>query len=52
MKAHPEAFAVDPRVTFRQVYLDPAKAGTALDADAKGLASRSTRPGRRPGDAG
>ena len=45
MKAHPEAFAVDPRVTFRQVYLDPAKRGTALDADAKGLASRLNSPG-------
>lgn len=45
LNAHPEAFAVDPRVTFRQVYLDPAKRGTALDADAKGLASRLNSPG-------
>jgi hypothetical protein len=44
MKAHPEAFAVDPRVTFRQVFLDPAKRGAALDADAKALASRLNGP--------
>lgn len=45
MKAHPEAFAVDPRVTFRQLFLDPAKRGAAVDADAKALVSRLNTPG-------
>ncbi len=45
MKAHPQAFAVDPRVTFQQVFLDPAKRGAAVDADAKALVARLNAPG-------
>jgi hypothetical protein len=45
MSAHPAMFAVEPRITFRQVYLDPAKRGAGLEADATGLASRLNAPG-------
>jgi hypothetical protein len=37
LKAHPEAFRAPPRVTFVQVYLDPARRKGALDADAARL---------------
>jgi hypothetical protein len=33
LQAHPEAFAVEPRVTFRQVYLDPRRRGAHLARD-------------------
>jgi hypothetical protein len=33
LQAHPEAFAVEPRVTFRQVYLDPLRRGAHLARD-------------------
>jgi hypothetical protein len=33
LQAHPEAFAVEPRVTFRQVYLDPLRRGAHLAGD-------------------
>jgi len=48
MKAHPDVFAVDPRVSFRQVSLDPRKRGDALPADAKRLAEHLNAPGRAP----
>ncbi|MDH4180790.1 MAG: peptidylprolyl isomerase [Betaproteobacteria bacterium] len=34
---HADAFRIPPRVTFRQVFLDPRKRGGALDADARRL---------------
>lgn len=34
LKAHPESFRVEPRFTFRQVYLNPAKHGDTLARDA------------------
>ena len=37
LAAHADAFRTDPRVTFEQVYLDPAKRPATLDADAKRL---------------
>jgi PPIC-type PPIASE domain len=33
LQAHPEAFAVEPRFTFRQVYLDPLQRGEHLARD-------------------
>jgi hypothetical protein len=37
LKANADAFRVEPRVTFSQIYLDPRKRSSALDADAKRL---------------
>jgi hypothetical protein len=37
MKANADAFRVEPRVTFSQIYLDPRKRSSTLDADAKRL---------------
>ena len=34
LQTHPESFRVEPRFTFRQVYLDPAKHGQHLARDA------------------
>ncbi|MCA9285305.1 MAG: peptidyl-prolyl cis-trans isomerase [Phycisphaerales bacterium] len=34
LAAHPEAFRVDPRLSFRQVYLDPARHRDSLEQDA------------------
>lgn len=42
MKSRADAFTVDARVTFEQVFLDPARRGAALDADAKRIAERLT----------
>jgi hypothetical protein len=33
LQAHPEAFAIEPCVTFRQVYLDPLRRGAHLARD-------------------
>ncbi|GIK85708.1 MAG: hypothetical protein BroJett026_11890 [Betaproteobacteria bacterium] len=38
LEAHAEAFQVEPRATFRQVFLDPRKRGDALATDARRLA--------------
>ena len=37
LKANADAFRVEPRATFLQVYLDPRKRSSTLDADAKRL---------------
>lgn len=37
LEAHADAFRVEPRATFVQVYLDPRKRGATLEADAKRL---------------
>jgi hypothetical protein len=48
LAAHAEAFRVEPRATFSQVYLDPRKRGAALDADAKRLAADLNRRSGAP----
>lgn len=40
LKAHPTAFASDPRFTFRQVYLNPKRRGKTLQHDEDGLLAR------------
>jgi hypothetical protein len=40
MKHHAEAFAVPARVTFRQVYLDPARRTASLQADVRRMLER------------
>ncbi len=40
LQAHPESFRVEPRFTFRQVYLDPEKHGAHLANDAAQLLAR------------
>ena len=37
LAAHADAFRTEPRVSFAQVYLDPRRRGTALEADARRL---------------
>jgi len=37
LAAHPEDFRIEPRLTLRQVYLDPEARGEALEADAREL---------------
>lgn len=50
LAAHPDAFRLDPRATFEQVFLDPGRHGDRLEADAKRLldelnaAGASTEP--------
>lgn len=34
LAAHPDVFRIEPRLTFEQVYLDPARHGDGLQADA------------------
>jgi hypothetical protein len=45
LAANPEAFNVPGRVSFAQVYLDPARRGPRLEADAKRLLGQLNRPG-------
>ena len=40
MKAHPDSFRMEPRVAFRQVYLDRARRGKGTPADAAKLLAR------------
>lgn len=42
---HPEAFRVEPRIGFRQVYLDPGRRGPSLDGDVRALLARLTAAG-------
>ncbi len=44
LAAHADAFRSDPRVTFAQVYLDPAKRAGTMDADAKRLIDALNAP--------
>ena len=46
LQAHPDKFRVEPRVTFRQVYLNPEKHGKSLARDAAQLLA-TVEPGRR-----
>ena len=43
--AHPDTFRVEPRVTFRQVYLNPEKHGVSLAHDATQLLALLNRAG-------
>jgi hypothetical protein len=37
LAAHPEVFRIEPRLTFRHVYLNPAERGERLEDDARAL---------------
>ena len=52
LAAHGDAFRVESRVTFTQVYLDPAKRGTALAGDAARLLGTLGAAGGAVGTAG
>lgn len=39
LETHPDDFRVDPRLTFRQVYLNPDQHGESIEADARDLLS-------------
>jgi hypothetical protein len=47
LQAHPESFRVDPRFTFSQVYLDPAKHGAHLARDAAQMLARLQQAGAK-----
>ena len=48
MQANPDTFRAEPRVTFSQVYLDPRKRASTLDADARRLIDGLGRAGPNP----
>ena len=37
LKSHPETFAVDPAISFQQVFLNPQRQGTAIDQTAANI---------------
>ena len=45
LAAHADAFRVEPRVTFSQVYLDPRRRASTLEGDAKHLLDALNRAG-------
>jgi hypothetical protein len=45
LHVHPEVFAVEPRFTFRQVYLDPQRRGANLSRDAERLLAELQQAG-------
>jgi hypothetical protein len=47
LQAHPDAFRVEPRFTFRHVYLDPRRRGADLARDADELLAAVRRLGDR-----
>ncbi len=47
LQAHPDTFRVEPRFTFRQVYLNPEKHGASLARDAAQLLARVNDSGSR-----
>jgi hypothetical protein len=47
LQAHPESFRVEPKITFSQVYLDPAKHGDNLGRDTAKLLARLKQAGGR-----
>jgi hypothetical protein len=47
LQSHPEAYRVESRLTFRQVFLDPQRRGEQLDDDAAGLLDRLRSRGDR-----
>jgi hypothetical protein len=42
---HPDKFRVDRHFTFRQIYLDPARHGRRLNADAQKMLAELNKPG-------
>jgi hypothetical protein len=48
LAAHPDAFRIDPRFTFSQVFLDRGRRGLALAADAAALLARLEAEGSAP----
>jgi hypothetical protein len=46
LAAHPDAFAVEPRITFEQITLDPARRADSA-GDARRLLEQLNRPGSR-----
>jgi parvulin-like peptidyl-prolyl isomerase len=46
LAAHAEAFRVEPRITFRHVYLDPARHKDTLEADAGKLLAQLSAAGQ------
>jgi hypothetical protein len=47
LAAHPDLFRVEPRFTFRQLYLNPEKHGEKLAGDAARLLAQLNQPGSR-----
>jgi len=47
LKAHPESFRIEPRLTFRHVYLDPERHRGTLAADAAQLLAELNAEGRK-----
>jgi hypothetical protein len=45
LRAHPESFRVEPRITFSQVYLNPERHGKNLAHDAERLLAQLKRAG-------
>ena len=45
LKTHPDSFRVEPRVAFRQVFLDRNRRGTAAQSDARALLARLSSAG-------
>jgi hypothetical protein len=45
LKSHPEAFAIEPRFTFRQIYLDPQRRGANLARDVDRLLAELQQAG-------
>ena len=48
LRAHPDSFCVEPRFTFRQVYLNPEKRGEKLARDAARLLVQLNQAGGTP----
>jgi len=42
LKSHPETFAVDPAISFQQVFLNPQRQGTAIDQTAANILKNLT----------
>lgn len=47
LQAHPESFRIEPRLTFRQVFLNPEKHGEYLMRDAERLRAQLIRVGEK-----
>jgi hypothetical protein len=45
LKTHPDSFRVEPRVAFRQVFLDGSRRGAAAQSDARALLTRLSSAG-------
>ena len=52
LAAHPDAFRVEPRYTFRQVFLNPHRQGDRLSHDAARLLARLRQAGTDPDTVG